>query len=107
MSLWERLKQLVERKSETLRFYPVRVRCDRCGEILETRINLHNDLSARYDDRGRVQGYFVRKVLHGSGRTRCFVAVEVELEFNARREVVARRARGGSFVDDEPLPHTE
>ncbi len=100
MSLFGRLKQLIHQKSEAMRFYPVRVRCDRCGEILETRVNLHNDLSARYDERGRVQGYFVRKVLHGSGRTRCFVAVEVELEFNARRELVSRRAHGGTFVDE-------
>ncbi len=92
------LKRLFRRTFEEIRFYPIRVRCARCGEVLEARIDLHNDLSARYDDRARVTGYFVRKVIQGPGRNRCFQAIEVELEFDARRQLVNRRIRGGEFV---------
>lgn len=96
------LRRFFERRYAESRFYPVRVRCARCGEVLETRIDLHNDLSAEYDDRGRVQAYYVRKVLHGTGRNRCFAAVEVELTFDSRKNVVTRRIHGGAFVDEAP-----
>ncbi len=91
---------LFRRKYGEIRFLPVRVRSTRCGEILETRIDLHNDLSARYDDRGRVTGYYVRKLIQGSGLNRCFSTVEVELYFDARRNLVDRRIRGGEFVKE-------
>ncbi len=94
------LSRLFRRKYEDLRFYPVRVRCARCGEILETRVDLHNDLSAQYDDKGRVTGYYVRKLLQGSGHNRCFATIEVELFFDARRRLLERRVHGGEFVDN-------
>jgi len=67
---------------------------------LETRIDLHNDLAAQYDERGQVSGYYVRKILQGSGKERCFDSVEVELFFEARRQLVDRKAHGGEFVDE-------
>ncbi len=93
------LDRLLRRKAEELRFYQVRVRCARCGEVLVARVDLHNDLSAQYDDRGRVTGYFVRKLIQGSGRNRCFAAIEVELTFDARRNLAERHIRGGEFVE--------
>ncbi len=103
----ERIKRFFERKHAEARFHPVRVRCARCVEVLETRVDLHNDLSVRFDPRGRVQGYYVRKVLHGSGRNLCFAAVEVELFFDAQRRLVDRRIQGGTFLDDAPsIPST-
>ena len=68
------------------------VRCDRCGETIEGKVNLNNDLSLA--DEG---GYLVRKVLSGSGR--CFQQIEVVLKFNASRQVSDRQISGGSFVD--------
>ena len=94
------LKRLFGGKRQDLRFLPIRVRCSRCGEEIVARVDLHNDLSARYDDRGRVAGYYVRKVIIGSGANRCFQAIEVELEFDARRNVVNRHIRGGEFVEE-------
>ena len=94
------LKRLFGGKREDLRFLPVHVRCARCGEVITARVDLHNDLSARYDDRGRVIGYFVRKVVIGSGQNRCFQAIEVELTFDARRNVVDRSIHGGEFVQN-------
>ena len=94
------LKRLFRQRRESLRYYRVRVRSRRCGEILETRIDLHNDLAAQYDERGQVSGYYVRKILQGSGKERCFDSVEVELFFEARRQLVDRKAHGGEFVDE-------
>jgi len=74
-------------------FLPIRVKCDRCGEMIEGRVNLANDLS--FVDGG--DGYFVRKVLMGSGR--CYQQIEVELRFNASRKLLEKSIHGGSFID--------
>jgi hypothetical protein len=77
----------------------ITVRCDRCGEIIEGQINLHNDLSVRYE--GDDQFYYVRKGLVGGGETRCFQEVVVEYTFDSQRRMIERRIEGGRFVDDE------
>jgi len=43
----------------------ITVQCDRCGEAIQSRVNLSNDLSANYDEDGNVTNYFCRKVLIG------------------------------------------
>ena len=78
--------------------YWVTVRCDRCGEIIRARIDLHNDLSINYGDKGKVT-YFSRKVL--TGEKRCFQRVEIEMTFNKKRSLVNRQISGGQFVDKE------
>ena len=75
-------------------FYIINVRCDRCGEMIEGRINLNNDLSI--DDEG---GYRVRKVLMGSEH--CFQQVEVILHYDTARNLKEKEIGGGKFVDHE------
>ncbi len=77
-------------------FHPFAVKCNRCGEIIEGRVNLNNDLSAEYDDAGR-DVYHVRKVVMGAGR--CFQQIEVEMKFNASKQLIEKQARGGTFVE--------
>lgn len=67
------------------------VKCNRCGEILEGRIDLDNDLSL--NDSG--DGYFVRKGLMGSNL--CFQQIEVELTFDSSRQLVEKTITGGKF----------
>jgi hypothetical protein len=76
--------------------YLVTVQCLRCGEIIQTRVNLSNDLSLE-DGEGNTATYFCRKVLIGAQR--CFQKVEVELRFNANRQVTDRQITGGKFVE--------
>jgi hypothetical protein len=78
--------------STSAAFYPFSVRCDRCGETIEGKVNLNNDLSM--DDEG---GYHVRKVLMGGGR--CFQQVEVELKFDAARQLQEKQISGGTFIE--------
>jgi hypothetical protein len=88
------LKKLFGRRSasSTSDFYIFNVRCDRCGEHIEGRVNLSNDLSM--DDDG---GYLVRKVLMGSER--CFQQVEVTLRYNSARQLLEKEISGGKFVE--------
>jgi hypothetical protein len=81
-------------------FYPVSVKCNRCGEVIEGQINMNNDLSIEYNHMGETTGYTCRKVFMGSGR--CFQQMEVTLTFNAKRALIDSDITGGRFVEDEP-----
>ena len=74
--------------------YTFSVKCLRCGEIIQGRVNLDNDLSVEYEDGGDV--YYARKVLMGENR--CFQRVEVELKFTSNRELLERNITGGVFI---------
>jgi len=75
------------------RYYVFQVKCNRCGEIIEGRIDLDNDLSL--NDEG--DGYIVRKGLIGANR--CFQQIEVEMTFTPSRELVEKQVRGGTIVE--------
>jgi hypothetical protein len=74
------------------------VTCNRCGEVLEGRVNLFNDLSLDYDEGGS-PSYTCRKVLMGSGEKHCFQQVEVALTFDTDRKLVSQEITGGKFVE--------
>ncbi len=74
-------------------FYSFTVKCNRCGEVIEGHINLSNDLSI--DDDGN--NYFVHKILMGNGK--CFQRVEVEMKFNASKQLIEKQAQAGTFVE--------
>jgi hypothetical protein len=77
------------------RFYVFHVKCNRCGEVIEGRVDLDNDLSLDYEGDSTV--YFVRKGLIGDNR--CFQQIEVEMKFSSQRELIERQAQGGIFVE--------
>jgi hypothetical protein len=77
------------------KFYSFAVKCNRCGETIEGRINLSNDLSVDYQD-GQ-ESYFVRKMVMGNEH--CFQQIEIELKFDASKKVIEKQANGGTFVE--------
>ena len=76
------------------RYYIFQVKCLRCGETIEGRVDIDNDLSVEYEDGGDV--FYARKVLMGDGR--CFQRMEVELKFSSSRELTERQITGGEFI---------
>ena len=71
----------------------VRVKCDACGEVVQTRINPASELS-QLDEGG---GYFVRKVLVGQ---QCFRPIEVRLRYSdLRGSEIGREVHGGTSVE--------
>ena len=76
-------------------YYVFQVKCNRCGEIIEGRVDLDNDLSLEYEGDRAV--YFVRKGLMGGNR--CFQQIDVELKFTSSRELIEQQAQGGIFVE--------
>lgn len=77
------------------RYHIFRVKCNRCGEIIEGRVDLDNDLSVEYEDNREV--FHVRKGLIGSGR--CFQQIEVHIKFSSTRGVLEEHAQGGKFIE--------
>ncbi len=82
--------------SSTSTFHSFAVKCNRCGEIIEGRINLNNELSVEYGS-GSSSVYYGRKVLMGNGR--CFQQIEVELKFDESRKLLEKHVTGGQFVE--------
>lgn len=74
-------------------YHTFQVKCKRCGEIIEGRIDLDNDLSLNDDG----DGYIVRKGLMGGNR--CFQQIEVELNFSTSRQLTEKSIIGGTFVE--------
>ncbi len=73
------------------RYYVFQVKCNRCGEIIEGRVDLESDLSL--NDEG--DGYLVRKTLMGGNR--CFQQIEVKLNFDSSRQLLEQQITGGQF----------
>jgi hypothetical protein len=76
----------------------VTVRCSKCSEVIQTRINLSNDLSVEYGDVEADTRYTCRKVLVGEAR--CYQPVEVILTFDQNRKLIDRKVKGGTFVEE-------
>ena len=77
------------------RYHIFQVKCNRCGEIIEGRVDLDNDLSLEFEDNSNV--YFGRKVLMGDKM--CFQQIEVEMKFTPARTLIEQTVKGGTFVE--------
>ena len=91
MSFLKKLFSSESTKSEK-KYFTFHVKCNRCGETLEGRVDLNNDLSL--NDEGN--GYFARKGLMGSNL--CFQQIEVELTFDSARQLLEKTITGGQFT---------
>jgi hypothetical protein len=95
MGIFKKLSSLVTGPPKDYSLW-ISVKCDRCGEIIRTRVDLNNDLSAEYGE-GET-AYYSRKVL--IGKEGCYIPIEVEMKFDARRNLVKKQVKGGKFVED-------
>ena len=99
MNILERIKNIFTSEVDDKSTYLVFVQCDDCGEKLQSRINLYNDLSVRNDDTEDKTVYFCRKTIIGSER--CFRPIEVEMTFDEQRKLIDKKIQGGQFISEE------
>jgi hypothetical protein len=78
------------------KFHTFAVKCKRCGEIIRGQVNVNNDPSLEYNEKGQPY-YICRKVIVGDQL--CFEKIEVVFQFNALRGLLDRQITGGEFVD--------
>lgn len=78
--------------------YYVKVKCNRCGEEIQARINLFNDLSIEYDDFGNFSMYLCHKVIVGNQR--CYQPMDIVLKFDSKRRLMEKEITGGKFVEN-------
>jgi len=86
------------------RYFPIHVLSRRCREPLAGQVDLLNELSLTEEDDST---YYTRKVLHTSGRTRCFDQVEVLLWFDKSKQLLRQEVWGGEWLEAEAYERAE
>ena len=94
MSILSKITKFFSPAGPSSRYFQFQVKCKRCGEIIEGRVDLYNDPSLDYD--GKKPVYFCRKVVMGSGH--CYQQVEVTFKFDENRNVLEQTAVGGDLL---------
>ena len=90
------IERLVLNSRQSQDEYWAEVRCNRCQNIVRARIDLRNELSLLDEDDTQAH-YYCRKIL--VGQAGCFQRMEVELFFDAQRNLVKRQVVGGQFTE--------
>ena len=99
MSFFQRLAALFSgRPSSGQRYLTIYVLSNRCREPIVAQIDTLNELSLT--DEGE-HPYFVRKLLHSSGRNRCFDQVEVQVWFDKNKQIAAKQVSGGRWLEQD------
>ncbi|HCR72393.1 MAG TPA: hypothetical protein DIW23_13170 [Anaerolineae bacterium] len=71
------------------------IKCKRCGEEIQGRIDLVNDLSVEYEDDNEI--YYSRS--EERRENRCFQRIEVHFKFLANKTLIDKDIFGGEFID--------
>ncbi len=95
MNIFKKIAQSIVAPRPAGRYYLFHVKCARCGETLEGRVDLYNEPSEDYESDKQV--FFCRKVLMGGGP--CYQQVEAVFKFDEARNVLEKQATGGTFVE--------
>jgi len=85
MNFLQKIAKFLTANPQSTPAYWLYVECDRCGEKIKVRVNLHSDLSIRYGESGDEDSYFCRKMIIGVQR--CFQPIEVEMTFDRNKKL--------------------
>lgn len=83
MSILDKLRSFLSVDNGKRQDINLVIQCEHCGELIETRLNLNNDLSL--EDEEGITGYICRKGMMGSGVNRCYQKFELTLRFDPKR----------------------
>ena len=101
MSFWTRIANILRGGGggDDNRILKIYVLSRRCNEPIAGQVDLFNELSQTEDDSGHP--YYTRKVLHTSGKNRCFAEVEVSLWFDRNKRLAQHEVEGGRWLEEE------
>lgn len=94
------------------RYLTIYLYSNRCREALYARIDRMNELSLAEQQEATGEdgdapdmpsgaAFYVRKVVHTSGESRCFGQVEAEIWLDSRKQVLAHNVIGGRWLEEE------
>lgn len=96
MNLFQRILNFFSTKpGSDRRHFTIYVLSRRCNEPLTGQVDLMNELSQSDDGD---HPYFARKVIHTSGRNRCFDQVEIQLWFDKDKKLANHEESGGRWL---------
>jgi hypothetical protein len=79
------------------------VRCNRCGEAIQVRVDRRYDLASEWRDPGESgPAYSMHKDIVG---TSCFQRISVDVGFDSSFQIVEQRIHGGAFLTEEAYRH--
>lgn len=88
-----------------LRYFPVTVRCGRCGEVIRLRIDRDHELQSIWppdaEEGDEPLEQILRKEIVGD---RCQNLIRFTLRFDCERGLISSEIEGGEFVNDEDTP---
>jgi hypothetical protein len=74
------------------------VQCGKCGEKLQARVDVWNELTPEYDGKSdAAASYFCRKVL--MGEKLCYQPIELQLKFDKHHKLIEKAITGGKYID--------
>ncbi len=74
------------------------VRCNRCGEAIQVRVDRRYDLASEWRDPGESgPAYTMHKDIVGES---CFQRISVDVGFDASFQIVEQHIRGGAFLTE-------
>jgi len=88
------LKSFFSIRKKELKFINYRIKCGKCGEIVEIKVFPDRDLNPTYEDEGPC--YTLRKEVMDS---KCFQIMVLNAEFDSSCKELNRDISGGKFVD--------
>jgi len=98
MGFFDRLANLFSGGASKERMLPIYVYSRRCREAVAGTVDRMSELSQPDESD---HSFYVRKVLHTSGRNRCFDQVEVQIWFDKNKQVAQHEVQGGDWLTEE------
>lgn len=92
MGLFDKLRAIFLSASASNDYLNVTIRCKRCGEQIQTRVNLNNDLS--FEESTDSIGFFCRKGMMGTGVNHCYEKFELTVCFDEHKKVLSTEILG-------------
>lgn len=92
MGFFDSLKAFFTGYAASKNYMNVTIQCKRCGELIQSRVDLNNDLS--YEGNGDSSGFVCRKGMMGTGANYCYEKFEVTLRFDEQKKVLSTEIIG-------------
>ena len=99
MSILKKLSRILSSPPpKTDRAMYLYVQCSKCGEKLQARVDIWNELTPEFDGKSDDPAFYhCRKVL--IGEKLCYQPIELRLKFDKNHKLIEKNIMGGKYID--------